>query len=399
MSQSSLTQQPFSLREVILQPVLAIGTGMGGMGLALSALPLALQAFWSLSPATIGWIMGAQSVATLLSRLYAGRLSDRMGGGRALTLGLGAASLSAFCYLLALLPFWPLKAALALILLGRLLMGLSEGLMVTGGAARILGAVPSDKMGAGMSWLGLAMFLGLALGTTMGTVIDQNGGFGAVAVVAIVLPAVGMFLSGWPARTRRHGAGHAPAPWGRLFRTALPTGVLLTLSSVGFAAISSFLVLTFEQKQWGHGGYALAAFCAGHVMARFLGGNHIDRHSLQLSGTVMLLAETLGFLMLWLAPVPEVAMVGAFVSGAGFSLTYPLFAIPLARSVAPAFIGLAIGLYDMFFDAALGIGSIAGGLLARCFAMQVVFLMAALCSGMGLLMLALNARYRWLKTA
>ncbi|GAA4477217.1 MFS transporter [Gluconacetobacter asukensis] len=387
----------YNLRQAILQPVLAVGTGTGSMGLALSALPLVLHDAWSLPLATIGWTMGTQSVATLLSRLYAGRLSDRMGGGRALTLGLGAAALSGGCYLTALAPLWPQSIALALVLLGRLFMGLSEGLMVTGGGAWIIGAVPADRVGAGMSWFGLAMFAGLAAGTTAGIIIDQAAGFGAVAILTSTLPIVGMILSGWPRRPGEHSVAQGAVPWRQLFRTVLPAGLLLALSSIGFAVISSFLVLAFGQKNWGHGGYALAAFCVGHVVARFAGGHRIDRHAVRVSGSMMLAMETMGFVMLWLAPNPIVAMVGALISGAGFSLIYPVLAIPFARVVVPAFIGSAMGLYDIFFDVALGAGSIAGGMLTRNFPVQAVFLMAALSSGAALIMLASTSRHSWMK--
>ncbi|XQZ97728.1 MFS transporter [Komagataeibacter rhaeticus] len=160
-------------------------------------------------------------------------------------------------------------------------------------------------------------------------------------------------------------------------------GLLLALSSVGFATISSFLVLAFAQEHWAYGGYALAAFCVGHVAARFAGSHRIDHYPVTISGSVMLLMETFGFVMMWLAPDPGVAIAGAFIGGAGFSLTYPVFAIPLARSVPPAFTGVAIGLYDMFFDVALGAGSVIGGLLAQTFPLRAVFLMAALSSGAG----------------
>ncbi|KDU95559.1 hypothetical protein GLUCORHAEAF1_07500 [Komagataeibacter rhaeticus AF1] len=392
------TATDFNLRTAIFRPVLAIGTGTGAMGLALSALPPVLQARWSLSVATIGWIMGTQSVATLLSRLHAGRLSDRLGGARALTLGLSAAVLSGLCYVAALLPIWSRPIALALVFLGRLFMGLSEGLMVTGGAVRIIGSVPPDKVGAGMSWLGLAMFACLAAGTATGTVIEQNAGFGTVAILASILPVAGMLLSGWSSRAVSHSSAHGVVPWKLLFRMVLPMGLLLALSSVGFATISSFLVLAFAQEHWAYGGYALAAFCVGHVAARFAGSHRIDHYPVTISGSVMLLMETFGFVMMWLAPDPGVAIAGAFIGGAGFSLTYPVFAIPLARSVPPAFTGVAIGLYDMFFDVALGAGSVIGGLLAQTFPLRAVFLMAALSSGAGLILLASTRHPAQIKT-
>lgn len=52
----------------------------------------------------------------------------------------------------------------------------------------------------------------------------------------------------------------------------------------------------------------------------------------------------------------------------------------------------------MFFDVALGAGSVIGGLLAQTFPLRTVFLMAALSSGVGMIVLTLSHHCARIKT-
>jgi hypothetical protein len=57
--------------------------------------------------------------------------------------------------------------------------------------------------------------------------------------------------------------------------------------------------------------------------------------------------------LLWLAPVPALAFIGAIVTGAGFSLAFPSFGVETVEQVPPANRASALGAYVAFFDLAL----------------------------------------------
>ncbi|MFT8713064.1 MFS transporter, partial [Komagataeibacter rhaeticus] len=143
-----------TVRTTRLVPImLAIASGMLAMGLALPALPLELQARFGCGTTVIGLVMGLQSAATLLSRPWAGRMADRRSGRDTLLAGLGWTACSGLAYVVALLPVLPPPAQQAMIMLGRVAMGLGEGLMVTGGGIWAVAIAGRERAGAAMSWV------------------------------------------------------------------------------------------------------------------------------------------------------------------------------------------------------------------------------------------------------
>ncbi|WP_244191946.1 MFS transporter [Komagataeibacter swingsii] len=367
----------------LLPVMLAIGSGMLAMGVALSALPLELQSRFACGTTMIGVIMGIQSVATVLSRPQAGRMADRLGGRGTLLCGLLCTACSALAYSLALVPVMSPAMQQAMIVAGRMAMGLGEGLMVTGGGVWAVTMVGSARAGAAMSWVGLAIFAGLGIGTALGDVIEAHAGFARVCLVAIALPVAGMGLTlALPAPPRAGGPGGGMR-WKDLIGHTWAWGLTLGLSAVGFAAISSFLVIFYAARGWHGGGWALGAFGAGHVIARLIGSRHVDRDDVRPMVVAIMLVEALGLSLIWLAPGPAWAAAGSFLAGLGFSLTYPLLALPVLRQVPPAAAGSAIGLFDVFFDIAAGIGAMLSGVLAGVAGPRSPFAMAMLAAVAG----------------
>ncbi|GCE89598.1 major facilitator superfamily transporter [Komagataeibacter diospyri] len=369
----------------LLPIMLAIGSGMLAMGVAMSALPLELQSRFASGTTMIGVIMGIQSVATVLSRPRAGRMADRLGGRNTLLCGLLCTACSALAYSFVLVPVLPLSMQQVMIMAGRLAMGLGEGLMVTGGGVWAVTTVGSARAGAAMSWVGLAIFAGLGIGTALGDVIEAHAGFGRVCLVAIALPTAGMGLTLLlPAPVRpRAGDPGSGMRWKYLMGHTWAWGLTLGLSAVGFAAISSFLVIFYADRGWHGGGWALGAFGAGHVIARLVGSRHVDRDDVRPMVAAIMLVEALGLSLIWLAPGPAWAAAGSFLTGLGFSLTYPLLALPVLRQAPAAAAGSAIGLFDVFFDIAAGTGAVLSGVLAGVAGPRSPFAMAMLAAVAG----------------
>ncbi|MBX6320037.1 MFS transporter, partial [Pigmentiphaga sp.] len=105
-----------------LLPLVAIVlTGFLAVGLPLPALPLYVNGRLGFSPLVVGWVIGLQPLATILTRKFAGAYVDRHGPRQAVMLGLpmamGAGSLYAAS---ALIPH-P-TASLGALVVGRVLM-------------------------------------------------------------------------------------------------------------------------------------------------------------------------------------------------------------------------------------------------------------------------------------
>jgi len=76
---------------------------------------------------------------------------------------------------------------------------------------------------------------------------------------------------------------------------------------------------------------------------------------------ICVLIEAAGQALIWLAPWASLALIGAGLTGFGWSLVYPGFGIEAVRRAPPESQGLAMGAYTAFLDLALGIAGPALG--------------------------------------
>jgi MFS family permease len=73
---------------------------------------------------------------------------------------------------------------------------------------------------------------------------------------------------------------------------------------------------------------------------------------------VCVLIEAVGQALTWLAPSSTMALIGASVTGLGYSLVYPGFGVEAVRHAPPQSRGLAMGAYTAFLDLALGLANL-----------------------------------------
>ena len=91
-----------------------------------------------------------------------------------------------------------------------------------------------------------------------------------------------------------------------------------------------------------------------------------------------MLIESAGQALIWLAPGPTLAFLGAAVTGFGYSLVYPGFGVEAVRHAPPQSRGLAMGAYTAFLDLALGVANPVLGLVAGGAGLAGVYLASTL---------------------
>jgi MFS family permease len=155
-------------------------------------------------------------------------------------------------------------------------------------------------------------------------------------------------------------------------------GLGAALSSVGFGAITAFITLLFAERGFSHGWLPYSMFAAVFIVARFLFGHLPDRLGGARVALVCLVIEAVGQALIWLAPAPWLALLGAALTGLGYSLVYPGFGVEAVTRVPADSRGLAMGAYTAFLDLALGAGGPLLGLVASGAGLGSVFLVSAL---------------------
>jgi MFS family permease len=155
-------------------------------------------------------------------------------------------------------------------------------------------------------------------------------------------------------------------------------GLGLALSSLGFAAVTTFITLLFVSRDWAPSWAGFSAFAGAFVMARVVGAHLPDRFGGARVALYSLLVEVLGLIVVSLAQAPLAAMAGAVLTGLGYSLVFPGLGLEVVRHAPPGQRALALGTYTACLDLALGVAGPSLGLLADEAGLSAVFGASAL---------------------
>ena len=375
---------------VRVAPLLAaMGLGFLTVSLPLPALPLHVHDGLGFNAAVAGLVVGIQSLATVLTRIPAGRLVDGRGPKAAAVVGLLICSAAGWCYLVSCLPGLGPTASLAVLIAGRLALGIGESLMITGVLSWGLVRAGPGRAGLAMSWNGMAQYGALALGAPCGFALYHAASFATLSTVSALVPLCGL-VAVLPLRSPA-GRPAVRASVSEVLGHVWRPGVGLMLGGIGFAAVSAFASLDFAARHWPGAGFALFAYGGGFVAVRVIAGGLPDRIGGARVAALSLGVEAVGQVLLWLAPAPALALVGAGLTGMGCSLLFPAFGIEAFRRVPPDTRGLAVATFAAFQDVAIGTTGPVLGLVAALAQPSSVFAVGAVTSGLGLA-LALRLR-------
>ena len=360
------------------------------VAMSLPAVPIYTVRHLHLDNAFGGFAVGVAFLSTILTRNYAGGFADRSGGKPCMLRGLKFYALANLICAASTWPGLPVPAGYTVLILGRLLLGLGESQVVIGMIGWGIGLMGQARSGKVMALVGMGMYGAFAAGGPVGLALLHRLGFGDLMVVCMALPLLGLLMvRGLP--------GIAPHPgrresfWRILGRIWRP-GAAVGLQGVGFAALGAFISLYFLSRGWPYAGLGLTCFGVGFVAMRLACGHLPDRIGGTPVAIVSLIVEAGGQYLLWLAPGPWPALLGALLTGLGCSMVFPAMGTEVVKRVPPHLRGTAIGGFAAFQDLAYGATGPVTGLLADQAGYATVFLIGGVAASLGLWMAVLAHR-------
>jgi MFS family permease len=387
---STTSQHPSrSLTATLFPFALIVFLGYSALGIPLSTMPVQVNAVLGFGTTVVGVIIGLSAVATLLTRQIAGSLADRRGPKFAVLVGLLTTALSGVAYLVSLALSG--HAALALLAVGRIVLGLGDSLFTTGIMAWAVTRVGAHNAGRAMAWIGIAMYGALAVGAPLGAALNAGGGFAWVCVATAIMPLlaipVAIVLPGLAKIVQKRGSfmGVVRAIWVQ--------GLAMVLASAGFGTIAAFLPLRYAALGWSGAGLALTAFGVAYIAVRLTFAGLPDRLGGTKVAVASLIVEAAGLVLIAAAPHPAVAVLGAALTGLGYSLIFPSLGVEAVRRVSAESRGVALGAFLACFDLGLGASGPAAGLVAGGLGLPASFI-AASCSALVSMLLVLSTRGR-----
>jgi MFS family permease len=361
--------------------IAALFCGYLAVGLPLPVIPLFVHDKLGFSNLIVGLVIGIQFLATVVTRGYAGRLTDHHGGKRSALQGAAACALGALFYLVAAVPGSSPVMSLTIIVIGRLVAGFGESQFVTGCISWSIASVGPQRAGLSMSWTGIAMFAALAVGAPIGMTLYRTYGLEAVMLACIIAPLIAEVIA------LRERSYSSPAgqrlPFYKVIGQIWREGLGLMLQGVGLSGLTAFASLYFAARGWGHAGLVMTAFGIGFIFVRLVLGSLPDRMSGYRVALWSLVVEAIGQALLWGTSHEMVALAGALVTGLGCALVFPALGVEALKRVLPTNRGSAMGAFVAFLDLAYGLSGPAAGVIAGQFGYAAVYLFGAMCALVG----------------
>ncbi|WP_413991820.1 MFS transporter [Labrys okinawensis] len=367
----------------IIATVFITFIGFLSIGLPLAVLPTYVHITLGYSTVMAGFAISIQYIATVLTRARVGQIADTRGPKLTVIWGLYAAFGSgALLFASALCEGVP-ALALGLLLASRLSLGICESLIGTGAIAWAIGRVGPDKTARIIAWNGVSTYGALAVGAPAGVAITGLFGFAGIGIAVMVLAVVGFALA-LPKPATAMTARDNLLSFRSVLLRVLPHGTALALATAGFGTITTFVTLFYAARQWDGAAYALSAFGLAFIACRLSFADTINRRGGFPVAIISLVVQVAGLVVVWGAIGPMIGIVGAAVTGLGFSLVFPAIGVEAVRRVPTANRGSALGLYSMFLDVSLGITGPAAGWISSLFSEATPFLFGAVATLLGL---------------
>ncbi|MCU5771766.1 MFS transporter [Erwiniaceae bacterium BAC15a-03b] len=369
-------QSGFRLNLRIISTVIFNFASYLTIGLPLAVLPgyvhdvMGYSAFWA------GLVISLQYFSTLLSRPHAGRYADLWGPKKVVIAGLCGCFLSGVFYLLAALSAGLPVLSLVLLCAGRLILGVGQSFAGTGSTLWGVGMVGSLHIGRVISWNGIFTYGAMAIGAPLGVLIYHFGGLLLLAIIimAIIVVAIGFALR----RPAVKASKGKPLPFRAVLGKIYGYGLILAMGSAGFGVIATFITLFYQDKGWEGAAFALTMFSVAFVGARLLFPDSINRHGGLKVAMCCFAVEALGLFLVWGSVMPWMANLGAFLTGAGFSLVFPAIGVVAVKVVPPQNQGSALAAYTTFMDLSLGITGPVAGLIMSYAGVPSIYLLGGL---------------------
>ncbi|EKJ87613.1 putative MFS family arabinose efflux permease [Leptospira meyeri] len=343
--------------------------GFFSVGIPIATLPGLIKGTLGLSDVWLGIILGTQSLVTLVSRHHSGSLSDLKGPKVAVLRGLFFGVISGIVGLG--IVYFQGVLGLVFLLVGRIILGYSESLLITGALSWGVGLVGPSNAGRVMAWSGMAMYAAIAISSPLGYLMVLQFGFQGGVVLAILFPIFAGIISYFVPAVPP--VGSARIPFYQVVPKVWKQGMGLFFAAVCFAGIAGFSTLLFKERGWENAHWVMVIFGSAYVLARIFFAQTVDQYGGKRIALIFSAVAILGQGLLWQANHSSLVFLGAALTGFGYSLVFPAFGVEAVKNMEAKFRGVALGAYVAFFDLALGVTGPLAGFVAKQFGYAAVY--------------------------
>lgn len=346
------------------------------IGLPLAVLPPYVHLRMGYSAALAGLVISIQYVATLASRPWAGRISDRMGAKVSVEWGMACCSFAGALVIAAALAHAIPWLSFSALIASRLLLGFGESLGSTGSTLWGITSAGPEYTAKVISFNGICTYGAMAIGAPLGVVLDNLWGMSSIGVLTVALGLFSLLLA-----TRKAPVSVMPGehlPFRHVAWRVAPHGMGLALGGVCYSVLATFITLFYASRHWNGAALCLTAFGIAFIVCRLLFIDTILRFGGFPVAIACLSVESAGMFVMWQAHWPWMALAGAAVSGFGFALVFPAIGVEAVKRVTEHNRGTALGVFTAFADVSFFLTGPTAGAIIGVYGYASVFLFAFL---------------------
>ncbi len=350
------------------------------IGMLLPVLPVFAAGPLDVGSVGVGLAVAAASPTALLFQPLAGRVGDRRGRRVLVISGALVVAGSVAAYTVA--------DTLELLVALRLVSGIGEALIFVGAATIVVDLAPEGRRGEALSLYSLGLWGGLAIGPLLGELVLADDRYDAVWLTAAGCSAAAALLALALPETRPDATARASRPARLVHPAAIGPGLVLVASVVGFAGFNAFVALYARDLGLSGAGAVFLLFAGIVVGIRIFGRRLPDRlGAKKASGSALvLLAAGLLTIGVWNAPIG--LFVGTAVFAVGQALAFPALMTLAVAAAPPTERSSVVGTFSACADVGFAVGALGLGGVAAAVGYEGVFVVGALSSVAGALLLA-----------
>ena len=353
-------------------------------------LPLYLSEEFGATNDTIGMALAGYTLMALVIRPFSGYVVDNYPRKTVLMLCNFLFFLIFFGYIVA--------GSLTMFTIFRTLHGAPFGATTVAASTVAIDVLPSSRRGEGIGYYGLSNNLATALGPVLAIYMLEafKGDFHALFWISTAFSFAGLLLDSTislPARETVPGKKVIS-----LDRFFLLNGWREALSmmcySFSYGVVSTYVAIygKEELRITGGTGVFFTLFAVGLIISRLTGAKALKENRVSYNASVGCLASLVGYFLFAALKNPVGYYASAFVIGLGNGHMYPAFQNMFVNLAENSQRGTANSSILTSWDAGLGLGVLAGGMLSEHFGYHTAFWAALAVNAVGVIWYFLRVR-------
>lgn len=353
-------------------------------------LPLYLSETFGANKQTIGLCLAGYTVMALIIRPFSGYVVDNFPRKAVLII-------CNFVFF-ALFAGYLLAGSLTLFTIFRTLHGAPFGAATVSASTVAIDVLPSERRTEGIGYYGLSNNLATAIGPVVAIYVLQafSGNFKALFWLSLIISLLGLVLDASIKLPKRDFIPEKKVI--SLDRFFLLKGwkeaLAMVCYSFSYGVISTYVAIYGKEELGIVSGTGLffTLFAVGLIVSRLTGAHALRRNLVSRNAGIGVIVAACGFTLFALVHNPVVYYGSAFVIGMGNGHMYPAFQNMFINLAPNSQRGTANSSILTSWDAGVGLGVLAGGLLSEHLGYHAAFWAAALINTLGMVYYFIRVR-------